>query len=145
FHALDSQLATLASNLVQYVAEIKKPDAARLPGFHEAQLESLRYRMLSPAPIYPEMEIARIAGALEQDVAEMGAADPFLKIALNGRTPKQAATELVNGTKRADPAFRKQLLDGGEAAVEASSDPMIVQARKLDPMRRELIKWLEDN
>jgi hypothetical protein len=145
FHALDSQLATLAMNLVQYVAEIKKPDANRLPGFHEAQLESLRYRMLSPAPIYPGMEIARIAGALEQDVAEMGAADPFLKMVLDSRTPKQAATEIVNGTRLAGPAFRKQLLDGGAAAIEASTDPMIVLARQLDPMRRELIKWQEDN
>ena len=34
--------ARLASNIVQYVAEIKKPDGERLPGFHEAQLESLR-------------------------------------------------------------------------------------------------------
>jgi hypothetical protein len=36
-------------------------------------------------------------------------------------------------------------VDGGEAAVAASDDPMIVLARKLDPMRRELIKWTEDN
>src|SRR5208283_4772553 len=48
-------------------------------------------------------------------------------------------------TKLADPAFRKQLVEGGEAAVAASTDPMIVQARQLDPMRRELVKWMEDN
>ena len=64
---------------------------------------------------------------------------------LDGRTPQEAATALVNGTKLADPAFRRQLVDGGEAAVAASTDPMIVLARRLDPMRRELIKWTEDN
>jgi len=36
-------------------------------------------------------------------------------------------------------------MDGGEAAVAASTDPMIALARKLDPMRREYIKWQEDN
>ena len=51
----------------------------------------------------------------------------------------------MNGTKLADPEFRKKLVEGGEAAVAASTDPMIVLARKLDPLRRELIKWLEDN
>ena len=75
----------------------------------------------------------------------MGPDDPFLKIVLNGRTPKEAADALVNGTKLADPAFRKKLVEGGEAAVAASNDPMIVLARKLDPLRRELIKWMEDN
>jgi hypothetical protein len=29
--------------------------------------------------------------------------------------------------------------------VNASTDPMIVLARKLDPLRREQIKWFEDN
>ena len=47
---------------MQYVAEIKKPDGERLPGFHDAQLESLKFRLFSPAPIYPGMEIARITG-----------------------------------------------------------------------------------
>jgi hypothetical protein len=36
-------------------------------------------------------------------------------------------------------------LEGGTAAVEASTDPQIVLARKLDPMRRELVKWMQDN
>jgi hypothetical protein len=145
FHSTDSRFTALAMNIVQYVAEIKKPDGERLAGYHEAQLESLKLQMFSPAPIYPAMEIARITGALELDVAEMGSNDPFLKIILGGRTPRQAAEALVNGTKLGDPALRQKLVDGGEAAVAASNDPMIVLARKLDPGRRELTKWMEDN
>jgi hypothetical protein len=145
YHAMDSQLATLAMNIVQYVAEIKKPDGERLPGYHDAQLESLKFRLLSPAPIYPAMEIARITGALQLDITEAGADDPFLKTILKGRPPQQAAAELVNGTRLADVGLRRKLMDGGEAAVAASDDPMIVLARDLDPMRREMIHWIEDN
>jgi hypothetical protein len=145
FRTLDSQFATLATNIVQYVAEIKKPDGERLASYHDAQLESLKFRMFSPAPVYPAMEIARLAGMLELSLAELGPNDPFVKAALNGRTPKDAAASLVNGTKLAAPEFRKQLVEGGEAAVNASTDPMIVLARQLDPMRRELTKWTEDN
>jgi hypothetical protein len=145
YHGTDSQLSNTAATIVDYVAEIKKPDGERLPGFHEAQLESLRHRLFSPAPTYPTMEIARMTGALEADLAELGPDDPFLKIVLSGRSPKEAATELVKGTKLADPALRKKLVEGGEAAVAASDDPMIVMNRKLDPMRREMIKWQEDN
>ena len=145
FHGLDSSLASLAGTIVQYVTEIKKPDGDRLPGFHDAQLDSLRFQLASAAPIYRDMEIARMTGALELDLAEVGAADPFVKIALNGKTPKDAATEYVNGTSLDDPAARKKLIDGGEAAVAASTDPMIVLARKLDPLRREFIKWTDQN
>ena len=75
----------------------------------------------------------------------MGDSDPFLKIALDGRTPEQAADELVEGSKLADPEVRKQLLEGGETAVNASNDPMIVLASKLDPIRRDKVKWREEN
>ena len=41
---------------------------------------------------------------------------------------------LIDGTKLADLAVRKALIDGGEAAVAASTDPMIVAARRVDPI-----------
>ncbi len=145
FHSLNSGLGQIAMLIVQYVSEIKKPDGERLDGYHDAELDSLRFGMFSPAPVYPALEIARMTGALEQSLVELGPNDAFVKIALGGRTPREAAEAAINGTKLADPAFRKQLVDGGEAAVAASTDPMIVQARQLDPMRREFVKWLEDN
>ncbi|HEY2118544.1 MAG TPA: S46 family peptidase [Candidatus Acidoferrum sp.] len=145
YRGLDSQLGTLAINVVTYVAEIKKPDGERLPGFHDAQLDSLKLRLFSPAPVYPEMEISRITSALQFDLDGIGPDDPFVKTVLDGRTPQQAATQLVTGTKVADPAFRKSLIDGGQAAIDASTDPMIVMARKVDLIRREQIKWFETN
>jgi hypothetical protein len=51
----------------------------------------------------------------------------------------------VEGTKLADPAFRKSLLDGGQAAVAASNDPMIVAARRVDPVWRANYKYMRDN
>ncbi len=142
---VSSQLFSLAMNLVQYAAEIKKPNGERLEAFQDSQLESLRYRMLSPAPIYPGLEIARLAGGLEQSLAELGPDDAFMKMVLNGRSPKEVAAALVNGSKLADPAVRKKLLDGGQAAIDASDDAMIVLARKYDPMQRELNLWVENN
>ena len=132
-------------NVVTYVAEIKKPDGERLAGFHEAQLDSLKVRLFSPAPVYPEMDMARMTNTLEADLKELGPEDAWLKAVLDGRTPAQAAKELVGGTKVGDPAFRKSLVDGGQEAVNASTDPMIAMARRIDPIRREQIKWYEDN
>ena len=145
FRSTDSQLSALAVQVVTYVAEIKKPDGQRLPGFHDSQLDSLKHRLFSPAPIYPEMEIARMTSALEASLKELGSDDAWLKAVLDGKAPKDAANYLITGTKVANPTFRKSLVEGGEDAVKASNDPMIAMARRIDPIRREQIKWFEDN
>jgi hypothetical protein len=145
FRGLNSRLAQLAETIVEYVAEIQKPAGERLPGYQEARLDTLRLRLFSRAPIYPEFEKAKLAGSLRLDARELGNEDPFLKLVLDGKTPEQTADALIYGSKLSDPAVRKQLIDGGEKAVNASTDPMIVLARKLDPMRREMIKWREEN
>jgi len=145
FRTADSQLVTFAIQIVTYVAEVKKPDGERLAGYHDSQLDSLRHRLFSPAPIYPEMEIARMTSALNLGVKELGPDDPWLKAVLDDRAPKDAATQLVNGTKLTDPSLRKTLVEGGQTAVASSTDPMIVMARRIDPIRREQIKWFEDN
>ena len=145
YHGLNSRLAGIAASIVDYVAEIKRPDGERLPGYHESQLASLRFNLFSPAPIYKEMEIARITGALELDLREMSPNDPVLKMVLGGRSPHEVAVTLVGGSKLEDSDVRKRLIDGGQAAVDGSADPMIVLERNLDPQRREYVKWIQDN
>jgi hypothetical protein len=140
-----SELVGYAQTIVRYAAEVKKPDAERLNGFHEAQLASLKFELFSPAPVYPQMEEQLLADSLQESFAELGPNDPFIKEALGGRTPADEARRLITGTKLGDPAFRKSLVEGGEAAVASSNDPLIAWARKLDPMLREMHKWLKDN
>ncbi|QNI32671.1 S46 family peptidase [Alloacidobacterium dinghuense] len=131
-----SQLLATALNLVQYAAEVTKPDGDRLPGFHESQLESLKYELVSPAPVYPGLEIAQMTGGLEEASKSLPANDEWLTAVLNGQEPAVVAKSLVDGTKLADPAVRKALLEGGQSAITASTDPMIVLARKIDPIVR---------
>ena len=138
-------LGKIAQQIVQYVAEIRKPDGKRLEGYHDSQLESLRFRLFSPAPIYPGLDEVLIVDGMKQQLEELGPEDPYVKILLDGKLPEEAAKVLLAGTKLADPALRRQLVDGGEATVSRSSDSFIVLARKLDPIVRELIKWQEDN
>lgn len=145
FRHLSSKLASLATTIVDYVAEIKKPDGERLPGFHISQLDSLKFELYSPSPIYPAMEEARLAGSLTLSREQLGRDDPFIKTVLDGSSPDEVAKELVENTKLADPEFRKKLIEGGQNAVDQSTDSMIKMARALDPMNREMIKWFEDN
>lgn len=139
------QLAGFANSIVRYVVEVKKPDGDRLEEFHEAGLESLRFQLLSPAPVYPGLEEALVANSLRLSLEKLGPEDPYVKAALGGKTPEQVAKEVIGGTKLGDAGERKKLLEGGEAAVAASADPLVVFARRLDPVRRETRKWYEDN
>jgi len=140
-----SRIAALALSIVEYVAEIAKPDGERLDGFHESELESLRFRLLSPAPVYPKMELVLLAGSLEESLDLLGPDDPFVKAALEGRSPSETAGDCIGRTRLGDPGFRKALLEGGAKAVEASDDPAIALARRVDPAFREIRKWMEGN
>jgi hypothetical protein len=139
-----SNLASLARQIVVYSAEIKKPDAERLTGYHDSQLDELKFYLFSTAPIYPEFEEALLTFSLQYSLDQLGPNDPWIKTVLNGKTPQQVASEVIRGTKLTDPALRKMLFEGGEAAVNASTDPLIVLARKVEPFFREIRKQYED-
>jgi len=138
---IGSRLGGIASTIVFYVEETKKPDSERLQGYHESQLNGLKFRLFSPAPIYRDMEEANLAGGLQMSLEALGPDDPFIKIVLNGRSPEDAAKELIEGTKLTDVKFRESLVKGGTKAVKKCKDPLIVLARKLEPMMRKDREW----
>ncbi len=144
FRRTDSELFTDAMEIVQYVVEVKKPDGERLPQFHEAGLDSLRFELLSPAKIYPATEKLYMKTALNLAKEKLGGDDAYLQAIVQGGDIDKAVDALVDGTKLYDPAVRKSLLDGGEAAVAASNDPMIVAARRVDPVWRANYEYLRD-
>jgi hypothetical protein len=139
-----TKVAGLAAQIVRYVAETAKPNDRRWEEYRDSSLESLRFRLFSPAPMYPDMEEFLLAKTLQDALDKLGPNDAFVKAALQGRKPADVARELIAGTKLFDPAERKRLIDGGQKAVDASSDALIVWQRRLDPIYRAQRKWYED-
>ena len=127
-----SRLLDIANGIVRYPAEVGTPNEQRFKEYRDAKLDSERFRLFSRAPVYPGMEEMALGVVLKQCADELGADDPFVQLALGGRTPQDVAHTLVAGTKLGDPAVRKALVAGGAKAVAASKDPLIVWARKLD-------------
>ena len=138
-----SRLLDIANGIVRYTTEVTKPNELRFKEYRDAKLDSERFRLFSRAPVYPELEEMILGVVLKQCADELGADDPFVRVALGGRTPQDVAHTLVAGTKLGDPAVRKALIEGGPKAVTASKDPLIVWARKLDAPYRELRAWYE--
>jgi Peptidase S46 len=133
-----STLLQLGAGLVRVPAESAKPDSARLPQYRGAGLNNIRTLLTQPAPIDTAFERLAIAAQLRAAQAELPANDPFLQAALHGRTPDAVAADLVRNTKVGDLAFRQSLLQGGTAAVTASTDPLIAWVRAVDPLSRDV-------
>ena len=144
YRRTDSRLFAIALLLVQYSAEIKKPDGERLPQFHDANLQSLQFQMLSPAPITAATEKLFMKSALNLGEEKLGKDDAYVQAILQGGTVDATVDSLIDGTKLGDVAARKALMDGGEAAIAASTDPMIVAARRVDPIVRESQRKMRD-
>jgi hypothetical protein len=62
---------------------------------------------------------------------------------LGGRTPEAAARVLVDGTRVGDLATRRGMIEGGAAAVAASTDPLIVAARNIAALSTPYVKRAE--
>ena len=142
--AFSSDLFKIARMLLRISEETGKPNPERLREYAEAGLDSLKQQLFSEAPIYSDLEIVKLSDSLGMLMEIQGAEDPLVQKILAGKSPRERAAELVAGSKLADVALRKQLADGGTAAVEASHDAMIELARLVDGPARKVRRVYEE-
>jgi hypothetical protein len=141
--AFNSTLFDIARTLVRAADERAKPERDRLREYTEAQRPSLELELFSTEPLYDDYETLKLASSLTWLCGEFGYLDPLVQMVLAGKSPRERAAELVQGTKLKDPAERRKLDAGGKAAIAASHDPMIELARKVDPAARAVRKTME--
>ncbi len=128
----------IASQIVRLVQEDRKPDQQRLRGYTDSSRESLLQQLLSPAPIYRDLEQVKLADELARIVEHRGADDELVEAILAGKGPRERAAELISGTKLIDIDDRQRLIDGGHTVTNESDDPMIVLARLVDDEYRRI-------
>ena len=136
----NSDLYEFAHDLVKIAAERAKPNGERLPEYTDSRLPLLEKQITDPRPSYPWLEQIKLEWSLSKAREYLGADDADTRLLLGRESPEGLATRLLAGTKLADPAVRKALLEGGATAIAASTDPMIQYARHLDARDRELTK-----
>ena len=141
--AFNSTLFQFARRVLRHGDEMTEPNGERFPEFRDSYKESLELELFSSQPVYDDFEIVKLTDSLTDMTTRFGADDPFVKQVLAGKSPVDRATELVSGTKLKDPAFRKQLYNGGASAVSAPKDPMIELARMVDGPARDARKVYE--
>jgi hypothetical protein len=141
----NSGLAQVARVLVRAGTEKPKPNGERLREFRDSGLPSLEAQLFSSAPIYKNLETVQLADSLAEMQDAMGKDNPNVQKVLQGKSPADAAKDLVASTRLDDVAVRKQLYEGGQTAIDASTDPLIVAMKAIDPDARVARKKFDDN
>ena len=138
-----AQLLNLAGGVVRVAEQGALPDADRLTQYRGQGLDRVRAQLLREAPVDLEADRLTLTAQLETARQELPADDPYLVAVLGGRTPEAAARVLVDGTRVGDLATRRGMIEGGAAAVAASTDPMIVAARNIAALSTPYVKRAE--
>ncbi len=139
-----SQLFSFARTLLRAAAERPKPSEERLREYRDTALPRIEQRLRANVPIYPELEQLTLSFSLERMREWLGPDDPTVRQLLGKESPDALAERLITGSKLADPNVRLALWTGGAHAVDASDDPMIALARRVDERSRAIRKKYED-
>ncbi|MBI4538615.1 MAG: S46 family peptidase [Gemmatimonadetes bacterium] len=128
-----SQLLSIAGYLVRYGAEMGKPEEERADDFRGPRAQQVREVLEGQLQVDVQAEESRLARHFGAARDELGADHAFLRAALAGATPEDAARRLVGDSRLGDAGYRRSLLEGGSAAIAAASDPLLVLARAIVP------------
>jgi hypothetical protein len=137
-------LPQIARALIRAAAEKPKPNSDRMREFRDSALPSVEQQLFSTEPVYKNLDEVLLANSLAGMQETLGKDDPDVQQILKGRSSADAARDMIAGTKLDDVAVRKQLYEGGEAAIDASTDPLILAMRAIDPDARAVRKRFED-
>lgn len=138
--AFQSELFSIARRLVRLRAESVKPSGERLREYRDSNLESFRQSLYSTAPIYRDLEIAKLGDSLSFLVELRGADDPLVRSVLAGRSPAQRARELVEGSALDQVEVRQTLSD----PKVGFDDKMMELAELVDAESRALRRRYEE-
>lgn len=139
-------LLTQAGLLVQWARQSQLPEEQRLPEFRSAALPNTLDRIKTDEPYYKDLELVLSVDRAKEARELLGDQHPY-SLALNGEQgdAKSFFSNIYAQTRIGDVAERKRLLAAGPAAIEASTDLLLVLARRLEPIALESEKFTEDH
>jgi len=126
-----------------YLEEYAKPNEKRLSEYGEAAKKSLELKLFSKRPIYKDLELVKLADSLTFLSETLGYKNKLVQQVLAGKSPRERAAELINGTTLLDVKARKALYEGGKDAIAKSDDPMIKLAHLVDKESRAVRRIME--
>jgi hypothetical protein len=133
-----------AKTIVRATAERELPNNQRMRDYTDAALPQVEQRLLAVRPIDKGYNKLQLTFSLDKMREWLGPDSKYVHMILGNDAPDTIADGLVDKTRLADPAYRKELWEGGIEAVRVSDDPMIRLALSVDEDARALHKRYED-
>jgi len=134
---------TYARNLVDYVQQAGLPEAQQSESFREnrAQIEQM---LNAPSQVDPQIAGALLELFLELAYEWLPSNDPLRTALFNpSETPSAAARRIASQSRVLDQSYRRQVIEGGAAALANTSDPLLRFATVAAPLFPELSAELE--
>lgn len=133
-----------AKSIVRGTAERELPNDKRIRAYTDAALPQLEQRLFASRPIDKEYEKLGLTFSLEKMREWLGPDSRYVHAVLGNDAPQSLANDLIDGTQLDNTEYREELWNGGVKAVQASDDPMIQLALRIDDDARALRKRYED-
>ena len=135
-----SRLLTLAGIIAREPLMARLADSLRLTQYRGRGLDTLREAVTTDAAIDTAFERMALAATFAAWKEALPPNDVILRAALGygSGDPEAAAARIIAQTSLADAARRRELLAGGPAAFNSSTDPLIALARQIEPVNRRL-------
>ena len=134
----NSSLFGYARTLVRAAAERQKPNDGRIRLYRDTALPRMKQVVVAVRPVYPELEELTLSFSLDKLREFLGPDSRYVKQVLGSESPDTLAARLVSGSRLGDADVREALWEGGQRAIDASDDPMIELALRLEPEARAL-------
>lgn len=123
--ALQGTLFEFARHLARWSLEKDKANADRLREYRDSNQASLWQEVLSPAEIYPDLEVAMLTSSLSFAAETLGGNHPTVRALLQGQSPEARAHQLVRQSQLGQTSARQRYKDLSSAQLRSQGDPMI--------------------
>jgi hypothetical protein len=133
-----------ATTLVRGAQERAKPSDQRLPEFADSRLAGVEARLFAERPVYPALDQVQVEWWLSKTREWLTADDPRVRALLGTESPEALAARVIRNTTLANPQVRRSLWQGGLAAIQASTDPLVRYVLSIqEPTRAVRRAWEE--
>ena len=133
-----------AMTLARGAQERAKPSDQRLPEFSDSRLAGVETRLFAERPVHPALDQLQIEWWLSKTREWLTVDDGRVRTLLGKESPEVLAGRVIRGTTLADAAVRRTLWQGGLAAIEASTDPLVRYVLSIQAPTRAVRREWED-